>query len=355
MSSQSVSSQIQSTSDQIDQLASLDCPQCMHDIDAWHLGWNEFLQYRSKIMPTFMLRASDKKLLNSGRLLVVQTLPDSSLFLVQLAMLIKVTKGVNSSISELTVLVLINEPGKPNYEYKTVGLDQVVCLLTTQVKNIPHNDVIQENESTNNFRASKSSSKMATEEAVRKFDLATPKQGTSGVPLLLHCGTSFVAHDKLGKLDMDTTNSLSRYSNYLRQVTSSSIECLKCPHFPEHFKQYEQRVTLVAQLESLKYKFSSESLELLPEYKQRIVVLQKLNFLDEHLVLLPKGLMASCISDNELMITELVLDNLLGSVEDEVVPAVLSCFVFDNKRGDDFDPSGLAEKMPEVLEVSFCS
>ena len=80
------------------------------------------------------------------------------------------------------------------------------------------------------------------------------------------------------------------------------------------------------------------------------MVLQKLNFLNEHFVLLPKGQIASCISDNELLITEIMFENLLGNLSDEAIPAILSCFIFDNKSFKEPSTEQFND-IPELVQV----
>lgn len=306
-------------------------------------------------MSTILLRANDKKLLNSGRVIVYSCQADANVSgpedvgqLVRAGMLLKVVKGVGSSISSVVLLTVSGEGKSRKYEMIEIVSSLVVAVLSQQVKaKMDVREVLDENET--NSRGKKT--KFATEDAGSKFDaLGLP---SSGVPLLTAAVQSFIGSDKLGKLDPDTTFAIQEYGTRFRELgNSTKMQCLQCPAFLEHLQLHSRRATLEDALSGVKFNASSESLELLPEYKQRIEVLQKLAFLDEHLVLLPKGQIASCISDNELLITEIVFENLLGGLSDEAIPAILSCFIFDSKNFNEPSTEHFSD-IPELVEVSW--
>lgn len=80
---------------------------------------------------------------------------------------------------------------------------------------------------------------------------------------------------------------------------------------------------------------SEQNLDLLPDYEQRIAVLQDLQFIDEKSTVLLKGRVACEINTgHELILTELVLENFLAGYEPEEVVALLSCFVFQERRSE---------------------
>lgn len=94
-------------------------------------------------------------------------------------------------------------------------------------------------------------------------------------------------------------------------------------------------------------------MELLPDYEQRVAVLQALRFVDpiSQTVLL-KGRVACEINsanERELVLTELILDNTFASFSPEETVALLSVFVFQEKS--DNQP----ELSPKLEEVSVSS
>lgn len=107
---------------------------------------------------------------------------------------------------------------------------------------------------------------------------------------------------------------------------------------------------LQANIAFLKLALSDQNLELIPDYEQRISVLKDLKFIDENSTIQLKGRVACEVcplfrliahislmmpvqinSANELVLTELILENTLAGYEPEEVVALLSCFVFQEK------------------------
>lgn len=82
----------------------------------------------------------------------------------------------------------------------------------------------------------------------------------------------------------------------------------------------------------LRQALSDQNLQLLPDYEQRIQVLKELGFIDDASRIQLKGKVACEIhSGDELVLTELILDNVLASYEPAEIAALLSAFVFQDK------------------------
>lgn len=89
---------------------------------------------------------------------------------------------------------------------------------------------------------------------------------------------------------------------------------------------------------ALKQIMSDQNLQLLPDYEQRIEVLKDLGFIDGESRVQLKGKVACEIhSADELVLTELILENVLADFEPEEIVALLSAFVFQEKT--DVDPT----------------
>lgn len=91
-------------------------------------------------------------------------------------------------------------------------------------------------------------------------------------------------------------------------------------------------------IQALQQLISDQNLQLLPDYEQRIAVLKDLKFIDEESRVELKGKVACEIhSADELVLTELILENVLADFEPEEIVALLSAFVFQEKT--DVDPA----------------
>lgn len=86
------------------------------------------------------------------------------------------------------------------------------------------------------------------------------------------------------------------------------------------------------QISQLKQSLSDQNLQLLPDYEQRVQVLKELDFIDSATRIQLKGKVACEVhSGDELVLTELILDNVLAEFEPAEIAALLSAFVFQEK------------------------
>lgn len=107
-------------------------------------------------------------------------------------------------------------------------------------------------------------------------------------------------------------------------------------------------------IHQLRQLMSDQNLQLLPDYEQRIQVLRDLSFIDETSRVELKGKVACEIhSADELVLTELILDNVLAAYEPAEIVALLSAFVFQEKT--DTVPTltpNLQAGMATIIEIS---
>ncbi|KAI9826149.1 MAG: hypothetical protein M1832_000598 [Thelocarpon impressellum] len=109
-------------------------------------------------------------------------------------------------------------------------------------------------------------------------------------------------------------------------------ECIQCPKFLQHFSMRHDEWLIKENIFQLRQLMSDQNLQLLPDYQQRIAVLKDLDFIDENSRVKLKGKVACEIhSADELVLTELVLENVLADFEPEEIVALLSAFVFQEK------------------------
>ncbi|KAL2012787.1 hypothetical protein VTN00DRAFT_312 [Thermoascus crustaceus] len=113
---------------------------------------------------------------------------------------------------------------------------------------------------------------------------------------------------------------------------AQSCQCLSCPNFLKHFEMQHDEWQVKENISQLKQLMSDQNLQLLPDYEQRIQVLKDLGFIDEECRVQLKGKVACEIhSADELVLTELILENVLAEYEPEEIVALLSAFVFEEK------------------------
>lgn len=119
--------------------------------------------------------------------------------------------------------------------------------------------------------------------------------------------------------------------NFLQNKLSGN-PIISTPNFLTHFALAYQEYELESNIDNLSSYISDQNLELLPDYEQRIKVLQELGYIDAERTVLLKGRVACEInSTSELVLTELILENSLADFSCEETIALLSAFVFDEK------------------------
>jgi len=130
--------------------------------------------------------------------------------------------------------------------------------------------------------------------------------------------------------------------------------CKLCSEFEHHYAILHGEKVMKATISSLKLSISDQNLELIPDYEQRIEVLKELKFIDENSTVSLKGRVACEInSANELVLTELILENTLANYDPEEVVALLSCFVFQEKTDvEPVIPQKLEQGRDAIIAIS---
>ncbi|KAK8194908.1 NUC185 domain-containing protein [Phyllosticta capitalensis] len=136
--------------------------------------------------------------------------------------------------------------------------------------------------------------------------------------------------------------------------TAQDRKCLSCPKFLQHFAMQHDEWLIKENIAQLRQLMSDQNLQLLPDYEQRISVLKDLGFIDDKSRVELKGKVACEIhSADELVLTELILENVLADFEPEEIAALLSAFVFQEKT--DVTPTltpRLEEGQAKIVEIS---
>lgn len=119
----------------------------------------------------------------------------------------------------------------------------------------------------------------------------------------------------------------------LESLNESNV--LVHPDFKKQYSELRNQKRIETEIDTLQKALSDENLELLPDYEQRLDVLESLGFIDHQHNVVLKGRVACEVNSGwELVITELVLDNFLGDFEATEIVALLSCFVYEGRTND---------------------
>ncbi|KAH9267469.1 hypothetical protein BASA84_000645 [Batrachochytrium salamandrivorans] len=130
--------------------------------------------------------------------------------------------------------------------------------------------------------------------------------------------------------EADFQNGSYEKQTLLRQL--EGYQCSLCPDLISHYGLVHRERQLQIQVSELAHTISDQNLQLLPDYHQRVDVLKTLGFVDSNSIVQIKGRVACEINTaDELILTELILDNFLADYEPAEIVALLSCFVFQEK------------------------
>lgn len=170
--------------------------------------------------------------------------------------------------------------------------------------------------------------------------------------LLVHCSLWKTA--TWDEMDFSKLKELSiRNINDARAQAAKiarEAHALTCKQLPKHFAMCHDEWLIKENISQLRQLMSDQNLQLLPDYEQRISVLKDLGFIDEQSRVELKGKMACEIhSADELVLTELVLDNVLADFEPAEIVALLSSFVFQEKTDTVANMTPALERGQEII------
>uniref|UniRef100_A0A3Q4N174 SKI2 subunit of superkiller complex n=1 Tax=Neolamprologus brichardi TaxID=32507 RepID=A0A3Q4N174_NEOBR len=139
-------------------------------------------------------------------------------------------------------------------------------------------------------------------------------------------------------------------ANMRLRVLQDSLRDFNCIHSPMFGEQVCvcERMSLQEELDQLLFLVSDQSLTLLPEYHQRIKVLQSLQYVDSSGAVQLKGRVACQISSHELLLTELLFENVLSPLAPEESAALLSCLVFTQNTQGIEQVKSVAQRIGEL-------
>ncbi|KAI9264753.1 NUC185 domain-containing protein [Sporodiniella umbellata] len=330
-------------------LRQLDCAICETDLENFYDVCSEIVHW-NRVMTTQFITATPagNRALCPGRLVVIK----SNLYRNSPAMILKpVPSNVNSGHRSFYCLVLMDKNIDIN---DTPNLDEAPPLPITEIYT-PE----QGNEKTEIVVIGAPDLLYITKNAL-KIDIdsimtdqknsieavqATQELQSFGENI---CQNGFTEYD-WGKIKSVEFQEMLQKKNSFMKRLRTEFQCTKCPELNEHYALIHAHKKLSSQIDLLKMTISDQNLELLPDYHQRIEVLRRLNYIDDQGTVQLKGRVACEInSSDELLLTELVLDNVFADFEPAELVAILSCFVFQERS--DSEPR-LTPKLAKGKEI----
>lgn len=235
-------------------------------------------------------------------------------------------------------------PYFPNKAYLQKTMEQIYFCGDLRVTAVPYDKVQFASRYTLKVSSKSilSNDEKAVKEAVDSFKLMIKFQYRLE-EVKFNQAVQLSLHELLGKL-----SEVSAKINTLTVFTKADFKTI--------YSQLQRRDYIKKNIESLQKLISDENLELLPDYEQRLKVLQLLDFIDKNQNVVLKGRVACEINSGwELVLTELILDNFLGDFEPEEIVALLSCFVYEGRTKEE-EPAPITPRLEKgkakILEIS---
>ncbi|KAF7727737.1 hypothetical protein EC973_007196 [Apophysomyces ossiformis] len=317
-------------------LRQLDCTICGPDLDSFYDACGEIVQLNRTMMVQHITKTpAGHRVLNSGRLIVINTnnlrnapavllkpVPVSANATQQqqqrsfycLALVPQNTDHSQNTADEIAPLpiTLVNVPAESKTETIVVAASDILFVTRSSMKVDP--EVIISGEDSMEMTRIK--------QELETFGMEAKKGG-------------LVEFDWSKIKDIEFQEMLRAKSNLFKRLRTN-FQCIKCPDIGEHYALVHAHKRLSSQIDLLKMTISDQNLELLPDYHQRIEVLKRMQYIDEQGTVQLKGRVACEInSADELLLTELVLDNVFADYEPAEIVAILSAFVFQERNASE--------------------
>ncbi|CAG8516159.1 9016_t:CDS:10, partial [Ambispora leptoticha] len=312
----------------------LDCTICNRDINQFYDESTRIYNLNHELIQQIVSRPIGVRTLSPGRVVIVNNSFYRNTAAVVLTSMAKSSTfaATNSFISDkrFMVLMLLDTRSKSAIEdMRNIGVAPPP-LPVTRVANLDQNSLIYEITDiapSDIAVITRTTIKITSENILMQDELEITKaiQQLSKCAIeLQNAGT--IENDWFKIKELGFQENLAEKSKLVKRI--NKYQCTKCPDLSEHAKRL-----LKAKVDELRHTISEQNLELLPECEQRVEVLKRLNYIDQNGTVQLKGQIACEInSADQLVLTELILDNTFGEFEPEEIVALLSCFVFQEKH-----------------------
>ena len=325
-----------------------DCELCSVDLESFCTAYLAYVGQLEEVMQEIVKKALTKKIFSVGRLVLFEC--DYHPF--TLGVVIE-SKKFRAGVFNMTVLALdgikLLQKGPVSSqlsfcEVMPITSDQLHMIFSRVESSVEGTKITQE----------KGLVKPATDSCLtslfcylkeRNHELAM--SSPSG---LIYLPSLDVRRDlKLNQLEfVEKVDSVS----YARQK-AVSFTCIDCPRFQNHIQIGMYRSSLISDLERLKFDLSPESMLYLPEYKQRLRVLEDLKYINTEGFLEMKGKVACLFKEHEIVLTEVIFDNILQGLSTAEIAGLLSGFVCQDKTAPPTaKPPKLQASIDKVKEIA---
>ncbi|XP_074653939.1 superkiller complex protein 2-like isoform X2 [Tubulanus polymorphus] len=362
--------QFNSLKEKIGSLEPVECFMCSDDLENYYKTCEEYWKQREFLQKVISSHPTTIKCLTAGRILII----DSPRFPYRLSVLLKSSATAPNKHREFTVLVICDseqlnasngrdtdgddarpEFPQPVLERQLFLPDGAPVGVMATVKS---SDVYEITSRTIRIDADKIVNDVRKRQQLR-FRNDPPSQAvtisTQELMRLTEANLNGLSgldpSNDLRIRDVELVERFQRFANM--QQIFPTFNCINCAKFQDHFAHIRHNMKVQDEFNHLKFLLSDESLQLLPEYEDRLKVLKSLGYIDSSANVEIKGRVACEMSSHELLITELVFENVLSGLHPTEIAAALSCVVFEQKNCSEPTLSeSLVAAKAKVLEIA---
>ncbi|KAF8203919.1 antiviral helicase [Pholiota molesta] len=318
-------------------LPKFECVICSPDIELHHDTTLAITEKNQKMLDISLGHPHGSKILSGGRVVVLRDAhfrDNNAAVVLKQAPVQALDSGILTKIKTYFVLALVHPDTKSRK--LDIDTDAVPPIWPIEPSSMAIEDGVYELRTvpiTSIVMVTNRTIKVEVTDIVDRHLISRMRDGIAG---LRSAVDEWVEAGTIQEVDWSRMRALEfqetfRSRDSLVKILKSTV-CQTCPEFSDHYRVVHGQKVLQANIAYLKQALSDQNLELIPDYEQRIGVLKDLKFIDENATIQLKGRVACEInSANELILTELILENTLAGYEPEEVVALLSCFVFQEK------------------------
>jgi len=312
----------------------LSCVICKIDINLYYNYTEEILNLNKQIHRKIIASSNNQRIFCPGRILII----NNEKFYRTIAVILKTSTKIHNNVimnsdedKKLIHCLIVHEDLSPEEQIKKLynpivnGKLQITEInnIKTSIQHLTYNDIelitstiikIDQDSVFNHNESVISSIQQELIRIAKSFNDSNEIEECSWKKLK----------------DIEFQEYHKRKNALLERI--KGLKCNNCPDFIDHYNIVSEKKKIEYKINELFKNLSENNLQLLPDYNQRIDVLKYLRYIDDNLTVQLKGKIACEISTaDELLLTELVLDNFFAEFDLAESAALLSCFIFQEK------------------------
>ncbi|XP_064649760.1 superkiller complex protein 2-like [Lineus longissimus] len=325
-------------------LEPVECFTCSEDIENYYSTCFEYDKLKKKLQKVVFSHPLATKAMTAGRVVVVKNHSHKN----AVGVILKVSQGSNNERSYATLVLC--ERGATNFTKQTKknldGLEPFGstelflpkdCACGQMIEILRADDISVITKKQIKINAEKIIDDVRKRELPRFRDNPPGSSTSSATQELLQLTESnptglpgLDAVDDLRIRDIELVEQFRQLQ--VLEGLFENFNCIKCAKFSEHFNHMKNNMQVQEEYKLIKHLLSDDSLQLLPEYEQRIQVLRDLNYIDDTNTVTLKGRVACEINSHELLITESLFHDAFNGLQPAEIAGILSCTVFEQKN-----------------------